>query len=265
MKKLFLYATAVVMSLSVSAPIQAQSRKDKKEAKKEAWQQQQKNQREEDELRHAIRMDSLIQAKQAADDRLEADRQARMRAEEEARAAKLKAEKDAKKMRKAVKLPCKGAEFLSNDYKLRAFASREGLDMDAAQQAALISARTNLTGMIETAIQSLSSDYLKNKSKQKSMEQERKLESLTLQSIERAIQMALPICEEYEEYTNADDLDVYVCYMVIEIDREAALKSMHKNISEQESDVIQSDYERFKQEFKEHFSKEVEKNINEAE
>lgn len=272
MKKMMILATAVAMMLVVM-PAQAQSNKDKKAAKKAQWEMEQKQQREEAELRHQIKMDSLRNAQQAQEEarqraQAELERQdAERRAAEEAAKARLereeaKAEQMAKRTRKAVVLPCKGVEYRSNDAKLRSFASREGLDTDAAQQAAFISARRELAGMIEVSIQSLSSDYLKGQEKQKTKDQERRLETLTMQSIDRYINMATVACEEYESYFDKDDNEVFVCYIVVEIEREAALKSMHKNISAQDSDLIQSDYEKFKQEFKDHFAKEEDKREN---
>ena len=252
MKKILLFATVVAMSLAVAMPVNAQSRKDKKAAKKAQWEMEQQQQREEAELRHQIRMDSLANAKKLAE-------QKAAREEDERRAAEAKAEQQAKRTRRAVNMPCKGVEYRSNDSKLRAYASREGLDTDAAQQAAYISARKELAGMIEVSIQSLSSDYLKAQGKVKTKDQERKLESLTMQSIEKAISMATPACEEYESYFDNDDNEVFICYVVIEIDREMALKSLHKDLSKEAGDAIQSDYERFKQEFKEHFAKEQER------
>jgi hypothetical protein len=260
-----LFAAVAAMSMAIAMPAQAQSRKDKKAAEKANWELQQQQQREEAELRHKLRMDSIANAQKKAEAAAAAEEKARREAAAQAAAEKQKAEQDAKKTRKPVKAPCKGVEYNTSESKLRAWASREGLDMDAAQQGALVSARTKLAGMIETSIQSLASDYLKETGKNKSKTQERKLESLTMQSIDRAIQIAYPICEEYEEYTDNEDQDVFICYIVIEIDREAALKSLHKNICEQENDVIQSDYEQFKQEFKEHFSKEEKKALDEAE
>jgi len=265
MKKVMLFATVVAMSFAVVMPVSAQSRKDKKAAAKAQWEMEQQQKREEAELLHKLRMDSIAKAQKKAEAAAAAEEKARREVAAQAAAEKQKAEQAAKKTRKAVKTPCKGVEYNTNESKLRAWASREGLDMDAAQQGALVSARTKLAGMIETSIQSLASDYLKETGKNKSKAQERKLESLTMQSIDRAIQITYPICEEYEEYTDNEDQDVFICYIVIEIDREAALKSLHKSICEQENDVIQSDYEQFKQEFKEHFSKEEKKALDEAE
>lgn len=272
MKKMMILATTVAMMLAVM-PVQAQSNKDKKAAKKAQWEMEQQQKREEAELRHQIRMDSLRNAQQSQAEarkraQEELDRQdAERRAAEDAAKARLekeeaKAEQQAKRTRKAVVLPCKGVEYKTNDAKLRSFASREGLDTDAAQQAAYISARNQLAGMIEVSIQSLSADYLKSQEKQKTKEQERRLETLTMQTIERFIRMAPVACEEYESYFDKEDNEVFVCYMVVEIEREAALNSLHKNISAQESDLIQSDYDKFKQEFKEHFAKEEEKREN---
>ena len=110
--------------------------------------------------------------------------------------------------------------------------------------------------MIEVSIQSMTTDYLNAKERVKTKDQERKLEGLTLQSIERMINLATPVCEEYESYFDDDDNEVFVCYVVMEIDREAALKSLHKGLSDGAGDVIQGDYERFKEDFDRHFSKE---------
>lgn len=259
MKKVFFFATVVAMSLAVAMPVNAQSRKDKKAAEKAQWEMEQQQKREEAELKHQMRMDSL-RNEQRKNEEIEAEaKAARLRAEEERRAAEAKAEQQAKRTRKTVTLPCKGKDYRSDDLKLRSYASREGLDTDAAQQAAFISARRELAALIEVSIQSLSSDYLKGQEKVKTKDQERKLESLTMQSIEHTINMATPICEEYESYFDNDDNEVFVCYVVMEIDRESALKSLHKDLSKQAGDAIQSDYERFKQEFDNHFSKEEER------
>ena len=256
MKKLMFLATVVAMSLAMAMPVQAQSRKDKKAAKKAQWEMEQKQKQEEAELRHQMKMDSLRavqEDKERARAKAKADEEAAIEA---AAKEKAKAEKQAQRTRRTVTIPCKGAEYKSNNEKLRAYASREGLDTDAAQQAAYISARKELAGMIEVSIQSMATDYLKGQEKVKTKEQERKLESMTKQVIERFINMATPACEEYESYFDNDDNEVFVCYVVMEIDREAALKSLHKNLSEEAGDAIQSDYERFKAEFDQQFSKE---------
>ena len=256
MKKSILFAAVAALSLTICAPVQAQSRKDKKAAEKEQWEREQRQKAEEDEFRHKMHMDSLRDVQRRnAEIEIEA-KEARQRAEDERRAAEAKAEQQAKRTRKTVTLPCKGKEYRSDEIKLRSYASREALDTDAAQQAAFISARRELAGMIEVSVQSLSSDYLKGQEKVKTKDQDRKLESLTMQSIERAINMATPICEEYESYIDKDDNEIFICYVVMEIDRESALKSLHKDLSKEAGDAIQSDYERFKQEFDNHFSKE---------
>lgn len=256
MKKIMFLATIVAMSLAVTMPVNAQSRRDKKAAQKANWEMEQKQQREEAELKHKLRMDSIANAGKVAKEKAAKEEADRRAAEEERKAAEAKAEKQAKRTRRAVILPCKGAEYKSNNEKLRAYASREGLDTDAAQQAAYISARRELAGMIEVSVQALSTDYLKGQEKIKTKDQERKLESLTMQSIERFLNLATPACEEYESYFDNDDNEVFICYVVMEIDREVALKSLHKNLSEEAGDAIQSDYDRFKAEFDKHFTKE---------
>lgn len=59
MKKLFFFATIVAMSLVVANPANAQSRKEKKAAKKAQWELEQKQAKEEAEIRHKMKMDSI--------------------------------------------------------------------------------------------------------------------------------------------------------------------------------------------------------------
>ena len=79
MKKIMLFATVVAMSLAVAMPVNAQSRKDKKAAKKAQWEMEQKQQREEAELKHKLRMDSIANAGKVAEEqarKAEAERRA---------------------------------------------------------------------------------------------------------------------------------------------------------------------------------------------
>ena len=61
MKKFMFIATALIMSLAMVMPVQAQSRKDKKAAKKANWELEQAQQREEAVLRHQMKMSECIQ------------------------------------------------------------------------------------------------------------------------------------------------------------------------------------------------------------
>lgn len=258
-----MFLATAVAAMMVCAPASAQTRKDKKAAQKAQWEQSQQQQAEEAALLHQVRMDSIrnaqkVQAEAAKQAELEAQQAREKKAAEEAAAAKAAA-----RARKAVKVPCKGAQYLSNDIKLRAFASREGLDMDAAQQAAFSSARQNLAALIESNVQSLSADYLKTLGKTKSLDQERELQQLVMNVVNQKLNMAQPICEEYETYTNDDGLEVFACYMVLELDKEAALRPVFNGIKNNDSSLIQNDYEKFKDEFNQRVAAEVAKEATE--
>lgn len=256
MKMTQILAVAVLAIAMVAVPTQAQTRKDKKAAQKEMWEQQQRQQQEEAALLHQIKMDSIRNAQKA---QAEAAKQAELdaqKAREKAEAEQIAAEKAAKKVRKTVNRLCSGAQYRSDEYKLRATANREGLDMDAAQQAALSSARQNMAQSIESTVQSLTSDYLKTLGKTKSLDQERKLEQLVMNSVNRQINMAQIICEEYESYYNDDNMEVYSCYITIEIDKESALSATFNGIQKEDADVIQNDYDKFKEEFNQHVATE---------
>lgn len=76
MKKIMLLATVVAMSLAVTMPVNAQSRKEKKAAAKAQWEMEQKQKAEEAALLHQMRMDSI---KRANEERAEAEERARDR------------------------------------------------------------------------------------------------------------------------------------------------------------------------------------------
>ena len=262
MKKMMFLAT-IVAAMMICAPANAQTRKDKKAAQKAQWEQQQRQQQEEAALLHQLRMDSIRNAQKAqsaAAQQAEIDAQ---QAREKKAAEEAAAAKNAARAHKAIKVPCKGVQYKSDEIKLRAFASREGLDMDAAQQAAFSSARQNMAALIESNVQSLSADYLKSLGKTKSIDQERKLEQLVMNVVNQKINMAQPVCEEYETYTNDDGLEVFVCYMVLEIDKEAALRPVFNGINGNNSGLIQNDYEKFKDEFDQRVAEEAAKDAAE--
>ena len=81
MKKNILFLIAVFM-LSIVAPVSAQSRKDKKAAQKAEWEMEQQRKKEEAELLHQMRMDS-IRAIQESRDAARKQAELRQRQEEE--------------------------------------------------------------------------------------------------------------------------------------------------------------------------------------
>lgn len=254
---------AIMMAmLMVCAPINAQSRKDKKAAQKAQWELQQQQQKEEAELRHKIKMDSLRNAQKAKEDAAKQAELEAKQAKEKAEADARRAEQEAKRQHQAVDMPCMGAEYKSNETYLRGFADGEDMDTNGAQQSAYISARNNLSGDIEAAIQSLTDNYLKSKSKNKTKEQERELQQLIRQKIDRILSMAPVVCEKYERFYDKDDVEVYKCYVVREVSIESILKPVYTGIQEDESLKIDYDYQKFKEEFKGEFSKASEEQLN---
>lgn len=105
MKKFSLIATMVAMSLAIAMPINAQSRKDKKNAKKVQWEMLQQQQKEEAELRHQMKMDSLKNVQREKDEAkakaaLEQEKQAAKQAQREAE------EEQIRKMNMVAEMPC---------------------------------------------------------------------------------------------------------------------------------------------------------------
>ena len=131
MKKITLFI-ALIMSMSLLTPALAQTRKEKKAAKKAQWEMQQQQAKEEAELLHQIRMDSIRQA--------EADRQQALK-EEAMR------EKD-------VEVPCDDQSY-STLTNFRALGIAENMSMQVALIYASNNARAALAEQVKASVRSL--------------------------------------------------------------------------------------------------------------
>lgn len=210
------YATVVAMAFAMAMPAQAQSRKEKKAAKKEAWEREQRQKAEEDEMRHKMRMDSIAKANKAREDD-EAWEQEQKDLKREGQRAKLQSRNAMEQvMEGGVQLiytPCMD-EFIALN-KVRGQMAAQGISSgQPTQEAAELNANrvglsdltTRLLGVIKNGVEQYSKDT-STPDKQRAIEAQ--LEGLAMSTGEKAINELFVVdCRQFgkDRYNN------YVCY-----------------------------------------------------
>ena len=247
---MFLVA-AVLVSLAVAMPAQAQSLKDKKAAKKAKWELQQQQQREEAELRHQMKMDSLANAQKVAAEqaaKAEADRRA---AEAEEKAKQKRAEEEAALQEKELNEPCSEMDYPSTEDVMRG----HGIGVDRNQQFSIEKARgyaiNDLASQISSKVESLA--RLQNQSWDQN--ENSNYAGLANQEIEIAVKQTANYtvaCRKTVTYTQ-NNVRMMKTYMVIEVSAERLLKAAYDALQQNNQTKIEQSFEDFHKDFKEHF------------
>lgn len=231
MKKNILFLIAVFM-LSIVAPVSAQSRKDKKAAQKAEWEMEQQRKKEEAELLHQARMDSIKNAQKRAAEKAERD------AIYEAAQERDKNE------------PC--MEFESTADLIRARATGEDLDQQMAVEIARSAALDELTSQISTAIESYFSRYRKSSNFNDSREALNRSQGLTRNVVNQTTGYRI-VCRKTTTFIEKSRI-IYRHYIVIEVSKDEVYKAVYQGLQEDEELKIDASYEEFKKEFDEIFS-----------
>lgn len=259
-------ATTVAMMLVVM-PAQAQSNKDKKAAKKAQWEMEQQQKREEAELRHQIRMDSLRNAQQSqaearkrAQEKLEREEAERSAAEAEAK-ARIKRQDEMQDLQ-GVKYdePC--MDFESTATLIRARGVGEDEEQQASVENARIAAIEELGSQLSTKVQSLVMNYKKNIRAGKKRESLRRIEGLTMTEVDQATGYRIACRETKLFYENGEPL--YKTFLVIELGEDMLLKPIYEGIQKDEELKVDADYKAFKKEFDEHFKNKSQEALEQA-
>lgn len=249
MKKLFFYATVVAMSLAMAIPVNAQSRKDKKEAKKEAWQQQQQMQREEAELRHQIKMDSIRNAQKASEERAAREEAERRIAEAEAKAKQRKAEEAAALQEVEYNEPC--SEFESTVDMIRGRGIGEDLDHQFSVDLARTAALENMASQISTKIKGFLSRNRKQGKSGLSRASLQKAEDMVTTEVEQTTGYRVA-CKKTMTFTE-NGARIFRTYMVVEVGASQLLKPLYDGLQKEEDLQLDMNFDEFKQEFANHF------------
>lgn len=236
MKKITLFI-ALIMSMSLLTPALAQTRKEKKAAKKAQWEMQQQQAKEEAELLHQIRMDSIRQA--------EADRQQALK-EEAMR------EKD-------VEVPCDDQSY-STLTNFRALGIAENMSMQVALIYASNNARAALAEQVKASVRSLTHNYVKSLNKNMTEDMELRFEQLTVTVVNQELQNSNPVCKEAKKFNRNGKL-MYKYYVVMDMSKDALLQPLHQALSADDIANVDMDYNTFKVEFEKEFTNQIETNV----
>ena len=236
MKKITLFI-ALIMSMSLLTPALAQTRKEKKAAKKAQWEMQQQQAKEEAELLHQIRMDSIRQA--------EADRQQALK-EEAMR------EKD-------VEVPCDDQSY-STLTNFRALGIAENMSMQVALIYASNNARAALAEQVKASVRSLTHNYVKSLNKNMTEDMELRFEQLTVTVVNQELQNSNPVCKEAKKFNRNGKL-MYKYYVVMDMSKDALLQPLHQALSADDIANVDMDYNTFKVEFEKEFANQIETNV----
>lgn len=261
MKKYLFFATIVAMSMAIAMPAEAQSRKDKKAAQKDEWKREQRQKAEEDELRHKLRMDSIANAGKVAEQKAAAEEKARKeaaeKAEAERRAAEAEAKAEKKRKEEAAALEEKDFDEPCMDYEstaemIRARGIGEDFEQQMSADVARATALEELASQISTHIQSLVSNYKKQERKNLSRESLRRVEGMTQTEVDETSGFRIA-CRKTKTFVQNGER-IFKTYMVVEVSTDMLLKPIYNAIQSDDELKIESDYEKFKSEFNEHFA-----------
>ena len=260
MKKIMLFATVVAMSLAVAMPVNAQSRKDKKAAKKAQWEMEQKQQREEAELKHKLRMDSIANAGKVAEEQARKAEAERRAAEAETKAKQKKAEEAAALEEKEFNEPCMDYESTAN--LIRARGVGEDLEQQLSAERARSAALEELGSQISTKVQALLMNYKKSVRQNLKRESLRRVEGLTMTEVDQATGFRVA-CRKTTTYIQNGER-IFKTYMVIELGEDQLLKPIYEGIQKDDELKIDGDYQSFKKEFDDHFKNQSEESLQEV-
>ena len=247
-----LFATVVAMSLAVVMPVNAQSRKDKKAAKKANWEMQQQQQREEAELRHQMKMDSIRNAQQAKEDAA-----ARAKAQREAAASEAAEAKQISRMEAVSKLPC---EFYDDDEWFYAFGSRLIKQQNTVASGLLRSLQRQMKDKLAGAYKQVTRDYFDQMDTEEGSYEREHIEGAGEMVINQLVNETREACRQRSTYPNADGL--YTMYMAIKVSKKEIVEKVVNTLSEDQQLKVRFNEKQFRDSAFKVFEQENKKEYN---
>ncbi|MBR5238113.1 MAG: hypothetical protein IKV26_05305 [Paludibacteraceae bacterium] len=232
MKKNILFLVALFVLSLVAVPATAQSRKDKKAAQKAEWEMEQQRKKEEAELLHQMRMDSIRNVQKRAAEKAERD-----------------AINDAAQETDFNEL-C--MEYESTVDLIRARAVGDDLDQQMAVEIARSAALDELTSQISTAVNSLVTRYRKSSKVNDSRESFNRTEGMTRNVVNQTTGYRIA-CRKTTTFIEKGRR-IFKHYIVLEVSKDELLKAVYQGLQEDEELKIEASYQEFKKEFDEVFS-----------
>lgn len=250
---------ALLAVVLIATPMSAQSRKDKKEAAKAQWEMEQQQQREEAQLRHQMKMDSLANAQKVAEQKAAKAEAERRAAEAEAKARQKKAEEAVALQEVEFNEPC--MDFESTAELIRARGIGEDLEQQLSVEMARSAAIEELGSQISTKVQALLMNYKKSVRENLKRESLRRVEGLTMTEVDQATGYRIA-CRKTTTYVQNGER-IFKTYMVVELGADQLLKPIYDGIQKDDELKIDADYNAFKKEFDEHFKNQSEEALEE--
>lgn len=259
MKKFMLFATVVAMSMAVAMPVNAQSRKDKKEAKKANWEMQQQQLREEAELRHQMKMDSLQNVQREKDeakakDALEAEKQAAEQARRDAEAEQLR------QMQMVAEMPCQTYDDADWFYAtgVKRFKANQ---TNLTPTTLLRSTRQQLLQKMQGKYQQVIDDYFDQMETEDGEYARQHIESAGRQVIQQLINETYEICRKQTPLPDAEGF--YTMYMAIKVSKKEVIEKTIDKLSDEEEMKVRFNEKKFRDSAFKVFEENNEKAYNE--
>lgn len=265
MKKNILFLIAVFMLSIVATPVVAQSRKEKKAAQKAEWEMEQQRKKEEAELLHQMRMDSIRAIQEARDAaRRKAEKQQATQDELDSYNLEMKkmALENAKKseaMRIGQKLftPCIDESYdMPGEYMAGLGIAENEVERGAARINANRYALSDISSRYMGVIKNGVSQYAKNNNTASGQKiKQNELEGEAMAIGEKAInKYAEVVCAEFAQMEDG----TYTCYVAVHVSLKEVL-----NETIDEMGVLKTDFDR--KQFREFMEAELSKQAAEKE
>ena len=235
-------ASIVAMSMIMAVPANAQSRKDKKAAEKAQWELQQQQQKEEAELRHQMKMDSLRNAQQAqnaAAAKAQAD-QAKREKDAERRAAE---QEQLRREQATTDMPC---QIFDDAEWFTATASRrfKGSNANTVVTALLRSAKQQLLQKLQGKYQQVADDYFDQMDVEEGAYERSHIESAGRMVMQQMVNETYETCRKVSAYADAEGYKTM--YMAIKISKKELLEKTVNEISKEEEMRVRFNEKQFR-------------------
>lgn len=230
----------LTLSLFLCVPIMAQTRKEKKAAKKAQWEMQQQQAREEAELLHQIKMDSI----KAVHEEKEA---ARAATEEQKR--REKEEYEAKAKYSSYVQPC--MEYDTDEYYVAFGTKRMQHHMQAQYSLPLLgSLKVQVKSKVGGSYKAVVADYLDQMDIDENSSFAMHLEKAGVEIVDSFINDCKVSCQEI---TLPDESGYVTMYMLIKVNKKDLTEKILNNIPEDVKNDVRMNEAKFRESVKQYF------------
>ena len=142
-------------------------------------------------------------------------------------------------------VPC--SDYNSDEKYYRANQSGESPKLSMAKKQALLNAKSQLAGNIQSKIRSVQQQYTNQKkweSKESKKEFEQEMQELTRNVVDQKLKNVNPVCEKL--YDNNEE-NSYQYFVAIEMPTDEVLKKINKGLSKEQKLQLEYDKEKFKE------------------